>query len=248
ARPSLTAGTRVGWAAGAAGLIYFVHLPALLFLWLYRVSGVRPAGGTATSGSVAGAPTPLRGLGVVAVATVVCLAIVSGWERYAAALLGLNFSGGNNDYAAEAVKNWLGVAGQGPVAVLNQLHLASLRGILVGAFYYPWWLLAALGVATSPREARRWAVAVLLAAAVPAIAFSIRFQLPRLAYFMYPAVYLLAAQGIEVMASRLAGRPGRRTWLVAALLVLALAAVSNADLTGWQQLNVWFHYAQGNTW
>jgi hypothetical protein len=246
---------RAGWAIGVAGLIYLVHLPCLLFLWLY---GARRA----------------QWLGLLA-ASVTALAIILGWQLYASVLLGLRFAGGNNDLSAEALAGWWRFARAGPVAVIDQLHQGSLRGLFVAAFYYPWWLLALLGFVGSSRESREWALAVVVAGALPAMAFTTRFQLPRLAYFLYPAVYLLAARGIEVLASaaqrltaspviparpppaipavpavpvRPATRPAAPTLIVLALLVALLVALANADLSGVQQLNLWFHYSQGNLW
>jgi hypothetical protein len=231
---------KAGWAIGASGLIYLVYLPALLFIWLYGLRGGRLAG--------------------LALASALALGIVLAWQGYGS-LLGLQFAGGNNDLAGEAMRGWISVVRRGPNGVLGQLHAGSPRGLLGGAFYYPWWLLAVVGFATSGRESRRWAVAVLVAGFIPAVAFSTRFHLPRLAYFMYPAFYLLAAQGIAalagaVMAWRRAARGARLEsasarwlrWVVVGALAAALVAAVNVDLFGNQQLNLWFHYSQGNAW
>lgn len=236
-----------GWAAGAAGLIYLVHLPCLLFAWLHGLSTAQRAGGLGG-----------RLLGLV-LGTVTALVVVFSWQVYALTMLELRFSGGNNDLAGEAIARWLAIVRGGLVPLIDQLHAGSPRGILSAAFYYPWWILAVLGWTSSSGESRRWSLAVLVAAAVPVIAFSTRFHLPRVAYFMYPAVYLLAARGIETLAVRLTARlmhpTGRRPQPVAAaqlatmaITIAALATLTNLDLAGWQQLNVWFHYSQGNAW
>ncbi len=222
-RPWLSA----GWAAGAAGLIYLVNLPCLLFLWLYSLAGL----------------TPRRLIGLI-LSTLTAFALVSLWVLYGRAL-GLGFSGGNNDLAGQAIAGWLRVLHAGPYEIIGQLRAGSVRGISVAAFYYPLWVLAVLGLVVSGRDARRWALAVLVAGILPAIAFSTRFHLPRLAYFMYPAVYLLAAAGMQALARPLP-RPAAVTLL--ATLTLGLIALSNLDLLGIQQLNLWFHYSQGNTW
>jgi hypothetical protein len=228
--PGWTAGVKLGWATGAMGLIYFVAVPALLYYWLYGLAGGRAR------------------LRVLFLTTAVAVALLFAWQAYGSALLGLTFSGGNNDYAGEAVWSWLGELRRGPAAVLDQLHGGSLRGIVVGAFPYPFLALAGLGLVVSPRESRRWALALLVATALPAIAFTTRFQLPRLAYFAYPAVYLLAAAGVAALAAWLGGGSRGRRLLLAGAAVILLAALANLDLLGWQRLNVWFHYGQGSAW
>jgi hypothetical protein len=228
--PQTVDGVKLGWATGAMGLIYFVHIPALLFFWLH---------------GLASGPGRIRAL---LAATGVAVLLLLAWQAYGSALLGLSFAGGNNDYAGEAIRGWLAIARRGPAAVLDQLHTGSLRGIFVGAFPYPFWILAAIGLATSSREARGWALALFVAAALPAIAFSTRFQLPRLAYFAYPAVYLLAAAGLAALAAGLGGKSRGRRLLAAGVALLLIGAMTNLDLAGWQRLNVWFHYGQGNGW
>ncbi|HVG96735.1 MAG TPA: hypothetical protein VNK05_07545 [Chloroflexota bacterium] len=229
-RPAPAAGIKLGWATGAAGLIYFVHFPALLYYWLYGLAGgrARPR--------------------LLLTATAVAVALLFVWQGYAAVLLGLTFAGGNNEYAGEAVRSWLTLAARGPEALLGQLHGGSLRGLFAGAFPYLYWVLALLGLLRSPARSRVWALAILVAATLPAIAFTTRFQLPRLAYFAYPAVYLLAAAGVAALASWLGGRSRPRRLLIAAGAVLVVAALANADLAGSQRFNVWFHYGMGNTW
>jgi hypothetical protein len=209
-----------------------------------------------------------RSLGGALVASVVALAIVQAWQLYAAPSLGLSFAGGNNDLAGEALRNWLAIGRHGVADLVEQLHAGSARGLLGAAFYYPWWLLAIAGYAASGRDNRRWALAVIFAAGIPAIAFSTRFTLPRIAYFMFPAVYLLAARGLEVVArwssgqvvkwtdagsageraAAIRGVPNAVSAGVVVVVVLGLIVLSNVDLAGNQQLNLWFHYSQGNGW
>ena len=229
-------GARVGWATGALGLIYFVHIPALLFFWLHgALCGL--GGRSRWSRTLA-----------LAVTTAVAGAVLLVWQWYGSTLLGLAFTGGNNDYAGEALARWVGVLQQGTGATLLQLHSGSLRGIVVGAFPYPFWLLAGLGLLVSPRRARIWALAVFVAAVLPAIAFSTRFHLPRLAYFAYPALYLLAGAGIAACGAWIGGGNRSRRLALCATMALLLAALSLLDLGGWQGLNVAFHYGKGSAW
>jgi hypothetical protein len=68
------------------------------------------------------------------------------------------------------------------------------------------------------------------------------------AYFMYPAIYPLAAAGIVWLSAR---APGRPRWLgpaLAVVLVAALIGLTNADLVGLDQLTLWFHHSQGYAW
>ncbi len=224
----LSAWLRLGWAAGAAGLIYLVYLPCLLFFWLYGVARGRLAG--------------------LVLATAATLGIVVTWERLAAALLGLSFSGGNNDLAGEALGGWVNLARASAAHVVGQLHHSSVRGLMVGAFYYPWWVLAAFGLAVSTRDARRWGLAVMLATALPAVAFTTRFNLPRVAYFMYPALYPLAAAGIVWLAGQVCRRSPAGRWVVVVALTGGLVALTNLDVVGLQHLALWFHHSKGREW
>ena len=130
--------------------------------------------------------------------------------------------------------------------MVGQLSASSIRGLFGGAYWYPWWVLAIAGWWASEAENRRWTLAVLVAVALPAIAFTTRFNLPRVAYFTFPAVYLLCGAGLSaalrVAPTRTAG------WAVVALAIVGFVALSNADLVGLQQLYLWFHYSQGNKW
>jgi hypothetical protein len=236
AKARLSTWAKAGWMAGAAGLVYLVYIPCLLFVWLY---GLAAGAGRLRARRLAG----------LVVLTAVALGIVAAWQVFGSSLLGLRFSGGNNDLAGEAVAIWLRQARQGAGAILDQFHNASPRGILGAAFYYPWWLLAAIGLVASPAEGRRWALAVAVAAVVPAIAFAPRFALPRIAYFAYPAVYLLAAAGIAALAQLAARRrTGRWPAAVVAALCAGLAVLANANLLGVRQLDLWFHYSHGVGW
>jgi hypothetical protein len=128
--------------------------------------------------------------------------------------------------------------------------------LLVGAFYYPWWILALIGLAVTRYRTRMWALAVFVGAMAPAIAFSPQFRLPRVAYFAFPAMYLLAAAGLVALARVLIPdgpnvggriRPLMRGAVICAGLI-GLTVLTNLDLLGDQTFTVWFHQAQGNAW
>lgn len=174
------------------------------------------------------------------------LSLPMAWEALAGRALGLSFTGGNNDLAGEALRGWLHLAHGGAAHVVGQLRASSLRGLLGGAFWYPWWALAGLGWWASGPENRRWALIVIVAAALPAIAFTTRFNLPRVAYFMFPAIYLLCGAAMSAL-HRLA--PSRFLgWAGVAGLTVLLIALANGDVLGFLQLYLWFHYSQGNQW
>ncbi len=220
---------RLGWLTGAGALVYFVHLPFLLFALLD--AGIR---------------RHWRGLAAAAATTG---AILFAWQAVGEAI-GLNFAGGNNDLSGEALDNWARIVRGGLQNLVAWGHYSSPRGVVVGAFWLPWLALAAAGWWISPRRARDWAGAVTVAGIAPALAFTPRFPLPRLGYFAYPAVYLLAAAAIAAVAAAVARKhgPGAGT-TVAAILVVALATITNLDvLTGSLRFAVDFHYAPGADW
>lgn len=89
-----------------------------------------------------------------------------------------------------------------------------------------------------------------VAGLAPALAFTTRFQLPRVAYFAYPAILLLAATSIAALSAIAHRRYG--SWAgvaVATVILLALATVTNLDiLMGSLRFAVDFHYAPGTEW
>ncbi len=238
-RGTLRSAIRLGWATGAGGLIYFVHIPFLLFVWL--ASPIR---------------THWRGMAIV---TLVTIGLLTWWEVIGTEL-GLSFSGGNNDLSREAIINWMSLLRGGLQDIASWGHYSSPRGVLVGAFWYPWWILAAIGWWKSPRIARNWAMVVMIAAFAPALLFTTRFQLPRVAFFAYPGVLLLVGVGIDEIAkvcSRIVSSfasgtaPVRSAVYITTVIsiLVALATVTNRDLiTGSLRFAVNFHYAMGTEW
>ena len=220
---------RLGWLTGVGGLIYFVHLPFLLYAALD-----------------ANLRRDWRGLGV---ASATALTILYAWQVVGDAI-GLNFAGGNNDLSGEAITNWVRIARGGLQELVAWGHYSSPRGVLVGAFWLPWIALAAAGWWVSPARARRWAAAVCVAGFAPALAFTTRFQLPRVAYFAYPGVLLLVGAAIASLSAIVARHYGTRAGVaIAGTLLLCLGAVTNLDIfTGSLRFAVDFHYAPGTEW
>ncbi|MCX5985018.1 MAG: hypothetical protein NTX54_00665 [Chloroflexi bacterium] len=236
---SFSKAVRFGWATGSSGLIYFVHVPSLIYLWLAM---------------------PLRThWRVMVIGTLTTLSILTVWQIIGS-YLGLSFSGGNSALATEAVANWVTIFRGGLQNIAAWGHYSRPRGTMLGAFWYPWWILAAIGWWKSPRIARNWAMVVLIAAFAPALLFTTRFQLPRVAFFAYPGMLLLASVGIDEIAklsSRIVSSfasgtaPVRREAYIATVIsiLVALATVTNRDLiTGSLRFAVNFHYALGTEW
>jgi hypothetical protein len=243
----------LGWSAGVASTIYFAHIPILIYWWLFGVRRV-----------------PWRHL---IAATAVALAISSAWELIGRNAVGLAFTTDNSDLVRASLAGWLAHLAQpwpdaltyfrgGPLA-----GAAAIRGTLVSAFAYPWWLLAALGFAASNKVDREWALAVAMGGLVPAILILSLLPLPRLAYYMYPAVYFLAARGaltlgratyalltaryavpIQNRNLALAWAPSAAAAATVCLALGTLVLASNADLFGYQQLDARFHNSIGATW
>lgn len=221
--PTLRVWLLLGWAAGVASTIYFAHIPLLIFWWVYGARRI-----------------PWRCL---VAATFLVLGISLGWELVGRTLVGLEFTTDNSSAIDSSLRGWLSTVLRpwhemliylrgGPVA-----GAAAIRGTLLSAFPYPWWALASLGFITSPPEDRTWALALVMAGLVPAIVILSLLPLPRGAFYMYPAVYFMAARG----ALRLRPVAGG-----AALVLLAL--VSNLDLLGVHRFVTHFHESMGAAW
>ena len=223
ARATLRAWLLLGWAAGVASTIYFAHIPLLIFWWVYAARRV-----------------PWRCL---LAATAVVLGISAAWELVGRGLVGLEFTTDNSSAINASLRGWVSAA-QRPLSELlvyvrggPLAGAAAVRGTLLSAFPYPWWALAALGFIGSTPEDRSWALALIMAGLVPAIVILSLLPLPRGAYYMYPAVYFMAARG----ALRL-GRVG------GPIALALLAMVSNMDLIGVHTFITRFHESMGAAW
>ena len=220
---SLRAWLLLGWAAGVASTIYFAHIPLLIVWWVY---GLRRA--------------PWRCL---VAATLLVLGISTAWELFGRTLVELEFTTDNSSAIDASFRGWL-AAFQRPFAELlvylrggPVAGAAAIRGTLLSAFPYPWWALAALGFVTSPPEDRSWALALVMGGLVPAIVILSLLPLPRGAFYMYPAVYFMAARG-ALRLGRVAGP----------LALGGLALVSNLDLFGVRIFISRFHESLGAAW
>jgi hypothetical protein len=217
-----------GWAGGVISTVYFAHVPLLIFWWAYGLRRV-----------------PWRCL---VAATCVTLGISVAWEIFGRTMVGLEFTTDNSSAIGASLHGWLeglrrplseiavyvrgGTLRDGPVA-----SVIAIRGIVFSAFPYPWWALAGLGFIVSSPQDRSWALAFVMAGLVPAIVILSLLPLPRAAFYMYPAVYVMAARG-ALRLGRVAGG--------AALFTLAL--VSNADLFGVHVFITRFHESMGSSW
>ena len=234
----------LGWGAGVAATIYFTHIPVFIFWWLY---GLRHA--------------PWRG---VLAGTLLAAGISVGWELYGRSLVGLGFSTDNSGAVGDSVYGWIAHLQRSPDVVLEYLRggplagAAAIRGTLLSAFSYPWWVLAAVGLVASSRAEREWLLALAMGGLLPAIVVLSLLPLPRAAFYMYPAVYFCAARGILVLArgaraalsrvTRAPAPPRLGAAVALACCVLVLVAFDNADLLGFPQINARFHNSMGIEW
>jgi hypothetical protein len=225
----------LGWAAGVASTIYFAHIPLLLFWWVYGLRRV------AWRHLVA--------------ASLVALAISTAWELCGRLAVGLEFTTDNSSAVGASIGAWLSNLRRPPSEVLTYLRggpvagAAAIRGTLASAFPYPWWALAAVGFAASPARDRSWALAFFMAGLLPAIVILSLIPLPRAAFYMYPAVYLMAARGalwLGDAVSRFSARAVGVAVTAAALGVVVLT--SNLDLLGDTLLITRFHESMGSAW
>ncbi|HEU5317078.1 MAG TPA: hypothetical protein VFX49_13295 [Chloroflexota bacterium] len=227
--PRLSTWFLLGWAGGVASTIYFAHIPLLLFWWVYGARRV-----------------PWRCL---AAATLVTLAISLAWEISGRTLVGLSFATDNSAAVGDSVGAWLANARRPWQDVLVYFRggplagAAAIRGTLISAFPYPWWLLGAAGFAASRAADRSWALALVMAGLLPAIVILSLIPLPRAAFYMYPAVYVMAARGALVL-----GRLTRLRWAAVGAAVAVLVFAGNLDLLGSDLLITRFHHSAGAAW
>lgn len=221
-----------GWFIAAVSLIYPVYLVLLAFVWLYGLRQV-PF-------------TRLLGL------TALVLGLAQVWPLIGMTVVGLDFDTTNSALLGEALNSWRSAFLHGPSAFLNTLRTVPSAGTTYAAFPGAMLLAAACGYVVAGPRVRRWALALCLATLVSALLFTIRFAIPRTAFFAYPAIYLLAAASlnhvIQATANwRLSGRGSARMRgaLPAAVIVLGLlllVAPSVVALVGYGGVDASFHY------
>ena len=221
-----------GWFIAAVSLIYPVYLVLLAFVWLY---GLRQVPFT-------------RLLGLSALV----LGLVQVWPLIGTTVVGLDFDTTNSALFAEALHRWWSALSHGLSVFLNTLRTVPSAGTIYAAFPGAMLLAAACGYVVAGPRVRRWALALCLATFLASVVFTIRFTIPRTAFFAYPAIYLLAAaslnQVIQAMANwRLSG--GGSAWvrgaLPAAVIMLGLlllVAPSLVALVGYGGVDASFHY------
>ena len=130
------------------------------------------------------------------------------------------------------------------VTFLNTLRLVASAGTSYAAFPGVMLLAAAYGYLVAGQRVRRWALALCLATLFAALLFTIRFAIPRTAFFAYPAIYLLAAAGLAHVAQATASwrSRGALSAVVVMLGLLLLVTPSVVALVGYGEFDNNFHY------
>ena len=221
-----------GWLIAAVSLIYPIYLALLAFVWLYGLRHV-----------------PLtRLLGYSALV----LGLAQVWPLFGTTVVGLQFDTTNSALLGEALNSWWSALLSGWHDFLNTLRLVESAGTIYAAFPGAILLAAAYGYVVAGPRVRRWALALCLATLLASLLFTIRYAIPRTAFFAYPAIYLLAAAGLTHAAHtmgrwRLTGRlAARGRGMLAAGVVtgglLLLIAPSVVALVGYGGVDSSFHF------
>ena len=221
-----------GWLIAAVSLIYPIYLALLAFVWLY---GLRRAPFT-------------RLLGYSALV----LGLAQVWPLFGSTVVGLQFDTTNSALLGEALNSWWSALLSGWHDLLNTLRIVASAGTIYAAFPGAMLLAAAYGYVVADPRVRRWALALCLATLLAALLFTIRFAIPRTAFFAYPAIYLLAAAGLTHAAQamgrwrltrRLAAR-GRGVLSAGIVMggLLLLISPGVVALAGYGGVDASFHY------
>ena len=160
--------------------------------------------------------------------------------------------------------SWLEFWEQGLKPLLADLWTYQLTGALVGGFYYPLLLAGLVGVIVARPRRQQWYAAVLaagLGAGVVASQIHTIALTPRYIYWVYPALYLAAAEGVWFLSRRVGeavtqcraqNMVGRGPIWIArgalAALVLFQLAVSFADVFGQYHFVALLTWAPGLQW
>ena len=213
-----------GWLIAAVSLFYPIYLALLAFIWLY---GLRRAPFT-------------RLLGFSALV----LALAQAWLYIGSIVVGLNFGTTNSAQITEALNTWGWLSSHGLHDFLKGLRTVASAGNTYGAFPGVMLLAAAFGYVVSGRRVRRWSLALCLATLASALFLTVLFPIPRLAFFAYPAIYLLATAGLVHVARETASwsTRGKPSVIATMLGLLLLVAPSVVALVGHSDFDVSFHF------
>ena len=180
------------------------------------------------------------------------LGLAQVWPLIGTTVVGLDFDTTNSALFTEALNSWWSALLRGPRVFLNTMRLVASAGTIYAAFPGVMLLVAACGYVVARPRVRRWALALCLAAFLASVVFTIRFPIPRTAFFAYPAIYLLVAaslnQVIRATANwRLVDRGSVRVRValsgtVIMLGLLLLVAPSVVALVGYGEVDASFHY------
>ena len=180
----------------------------------------------------------LLGLGAVT------LGLAQAWPVIGATVVGLEFGTTNSALLAEALHSWWSALLHGPSTFLNTVRIVASAGTIYAAFPGVLLLAATYGYLVAGQRVRQWALALCLTTLLAALLFTIRFAIPRTAFFAYPAIYLLAAAGLAHVAqvtARWRSR-GALSAVVVVLGLLLLVTPSAVALVGYGEFDDNFHF------
>ncbi len=237
-----------GWLVGVTGLFYVVPQVALGWMGMFVLRRAAWWG--------------------VLVAAAIAVALPRLWE-VVGKIGGLPFDPRINAAMGYrgfqlTLSNWLEFWAQVPQPLLTDLSRYQFIGGLVGGFYYPLLLAGLVGIIVARPRRQQWYAAVLaagLSAGVVASQITTAPFTPRYIYWVYPALYLAAAEGVWVLGRRVGESVAQwrsrdaagswPTWIARgalAALVLFQLAVSLADVLGQYHFVVLLARTPGLRW
>ena len=214
-----------GWLITVVSFFYPAHFALMAYVWL---CGLRTV--------------PLTRLLVM---TGLVLVLTQAWPLFGSEVIGLQFKTENSRLAADALRGWQRLLSLGPTHdFTNWLRTIPTAGVVYGAFPGVVLLAAVVSYPMVSAYARHRIVALCLVTLLAATIFSIKFALPRTAFFAYPAIYLLAAAGLHRIGRGPAGwrRCGILSVAIVTFCLLVLVAPSLAVLVGYGNFDNSFHY------
>ena len=158
--------------------------------------------------------------------------------------MGLKFDTTNSAQLAEALINWWSALLHGLRDFLKTLRTIASAGTIYAAFPGVMLLAAAYGYSLPDSGFAGGRSRYVLPHSLAAVLFTIRFAIPRTAFFAYPAIYLLAAAGLTHVAQATVSwrSRGALSAVVVMIGLLLLVTPSLVALVGYGEFDNNFHF------